>query len=70
MVPKAIVNPLTYLFDIIKDTLQLALLIMAIGGLGYFFKNWSSFASVVSTNKLFLMIIFLLVKCVSNSFNF
>ena len=37
-----------YLVDIIKDTLQLLLLLTTVGGVSFVLHNWASFSSVVS----------------------
>ena len=51
MIPAGILSPFLYLLDLVKDSLKLALLIHAVGGLNNVFKNWSSFSSVVSKEK-------------------
>ena len=51
MIPVGILSPFLYLLDLVKDSLKLALLIHAVGGLNNVFKNWSSFSSVVSKEK-------------------
>ena len=38
--------------DIVKDLVQLALMIYAVGGVVYIVKNWTSFSSVVSIQRL------------------
>ena len=48
MLPINIIHPFLYTFDLIKDALQLALLIYSVGGLTLFLENWSSFSSTVS----------------------
>ena len=40
-----------YLVDIIKDSIQLALLIISIGGINNFLSNPSSFSSTVSKHS-------------------
>ena len=37
-----------YVWDIVKDTAQLLLMVYVVGGYEYVFKYWSSFSSVVS----------------------
>ena len=48
LVPTGTIPPFFYVLDIIKDSVQLILFIYAVNGLGYAFKNWFSFSSVVS----------------------
>ena len=48
MVPKNIAFPLLYVFDALKDSVQLIMLIVAVGGPVLVFNNWTSFTSVVS----------------------
>jgi hypothetical protein len=38
--------------DIVKDLVQLALIIYAVGGVVNVVKNWTSFSSVVSIQRL------------------
>ena len=49
IVPVNMVHPFLYVFDIVKDMVQIALFATAIGHLEHLFKYWSSFSSVVST---------------------
>ena len=37
-----------YVWDIVKDTAQLSLMVIVVGGYENAFKHWSSFSSVVS----------------------
>ena len=37
-----------YVVDIVKDTAQLSLMVIVVGGYESVFTNWSSFSSVVS----------------------
>ena len=50
MVPKNIVFPFLYVFDVLKDFIQLIMIIVAVGGLWQVFNDdyLSSFTSVVS----------------------
>ena len=48
MVPKNITFPFLYVCDVLKDSLQLALLVIAVGGPLLVIKNPFSFTSVVS----------------------
>ena len=48
MVALNLSTPFFYLFDIVKDCLQLSLLLSIIGGFWLFLENWSNFTSVVS----------------------
>ena len=41
-------TPFFYLFDIVKDCIQLSLLLSVVGGLWLFLENWLNFTSVVS----------------------
>ena len=43
-----LLTPFFYLFDIVKDCIQLSLLLSIVGGLWLFLENWLSFTSVVS----------------------
>ena len=45
---KNIAFPFSYVFDIVKDFIQLIILIVAVGGPMLVFSNWTSFTSVVS----------------------
>ena len=40
--------PFMYVWDIVKDTVQLSLMVIVVGGYENVFKYWSSFSSVVS----------------------
>ena len=53
MVPFNIVYPFLYFMDIVKDVVQLVLLLVAVGGLPLALKNWSSFSSTVSKYTFF-----------------
>ena len=48
MIPVNIVYPFLYIMDIVKDLVQFALLVLAVGGFSKFFEYWSSFSSTVS----------------------
>ena len=48
MIPLNIVSPFFYIMDIVKDFVQLVLLVDAVGGLSLTLNNWSSFSSTVS----------------------
>ena len=48
MVPVNIVYPFLYIMDIVKDLVQLVLLVVAVGGLSKFLEYWSSFSSTVT----------------------
>ena len=48
LVPIHIFSSFSYLMDIVKDLVQLALLVYAVGGIVYIVRNWNSFSSVVS----------------------
>ena len=37
-----------YVWDIVKDTAQLLLMLTVVGGYEHVFKTWSSFSSVVN----------------------
>ena len=52
LVPLHIFSSFSYLMDIIKDVVQLALLIYAVGGVGYLIKDWTSFSSFVSIQRV------------------
>ena len=41
--------PLHYVADIVKDSIQLIMCLIVVGGLENAFKNWLSFSSVVIT---------------------
>ena len=43
--------PFFYLLDIVKDCIQLSLLITVVGGPWLFLENWLNFTSVVSIQK-------------------
>ena len=47
LVPMNIVGPFSYLLDIVKDSLQLILLLLSVGSFRLVLKNWTSFSSVV-----------------------
>ena len=49
MVPEGVFSPFLYLLDIVKDSVQLVLFVVAVHGFRNSFENWSSFSSVVST---------------------
>jgi hypothetical protein len=51
MVPSSILSPFIYVMDITKDSIQVVLLITAVGGFKYAFRFWYSFSSVVSMIK-------------------
>ena len=40
--------PFMYVWDIVKDTVQLLWMVIVVGGYENAFKHWSSFSSVVS----------------------
>ena len=48
LIPLNILKPLFYVLDIIKDIVQLLLLLASVGGLKFALKYWSSFSSGVS----------------------
>ena len=48
MIPLNIVYPFFYIMDIVKDFVQLVLLLDAVGGLSLTLNDWSSFSSTVS----------------------
>ena len=48
MVPLSIVEPLLYILDVFKDTLQVALLLVSVGGIKVWLQHWTTFSSVVS----------------------
>ena len=48
MTPRNMILSFMYLVDIIKDTLQLLLLLITVGGISFVLHNWASFSSVVS----------------------
>ena len=48
---KNIAFPFFYVFDVLKDYIQLIMLIVAVGGPMLVFNNWTSFTSVVSWLK-------------------
>ena len=49
MVPLNIVGPFLYILDVLKDSLQVALLLVSIGGITTFSQHLTTFSSVVST---------------------
>ena len=49
MIPEGVLSPFLYLWDILKDFMQLVLIIYAVHGVRIVFEYWSSFSSVVST---------------------
>jgi hypothetical protein len=51
MVPSSILSPFIYVMDITKDSIQVVLLITAVGGFKHAFRFWYSFSSVVSMIK-------------------
>ena len=48
MIPEGVLSPFLYLLDIVKDSVQLVLIVYAVHGFPNVFENWSSFSSVVS----------------------
>ena len=48
LIPVNISKPLLYVLDVIKDMVQLLLLLTAVGGLSFAVRYWSSFSSGVS----------------------
>ena len=48
LAPKNIAFPFLYVVDFLKDSIQLIMLIVAVGGPVLVFNNWTSFTSVVS----------------------
>ena len=48
VIPLNIVHPFIYIMDIVKDYVQLALLLVAVHGLSKVLEYWSSFSSTVS----------------------
>ena len=53
LIPLNILKPFLYVLDIIKDIVQLLLLLTTVGGLASALKYWSSFSSVVSIHKIY-----------------
>ena len=53
MIPTNILKPLLYVLDIIKDMVQVLLLLTAVGGLTFALRYWSSFSSVVSIHNMY-----------------
>ena len=53
LVPVNVLKPLLYVLDIIKDMVQLLLLLTAVGGLTYALRYWSSFSSAVSIHTIY-----------------
>ena len=49
MIPEGVFSPFLYLLDMVKDSMQLVLIIYAVHGFCNVFEHWSSFSSVVST---------------------
>ena len=45
---KNIIFPFFYVLDVVKDSIQLIILTVAVGGPMLVFNNWISFTSVVS----------------------
>ena len=54
-----------YVFDTVKDSLQLSLLITAVG-FGTIFRYWNSFSSIVSYIKSLILILDIMVIPVVN----
>ena len=52
LVPINILKPLLYVLDIIKDTVQVLLLLNAVGGITLALRYWLSFSSAVGINKI------------------
>ena len=50
--PFSILPPFLYLLEIIKDVVQLIILVHVLGGYEYVFIHWTSFSSVVSREKI------------------
>ena len=48
MIPAGVLSPFLYFLDIVKDSVQLVLIINALHGVQIVFEHWSSFSSVVS----------------------
>ena len=55
MIPTNILKPLLYVLDIIKDMVQVLLLLTAVGGLTFALRYWSSFSSVVSIHNIYYL---------------
>ena len=51
MIPEGLLSPFLYLLDIVKDSIQLVLIVYAVHGVQNVFEYWSSFSSVVSTER-------------------
>ena len=70
IIPTNMVSPFMYLVDIIKDSLQLYILLISIGGIKNVIRNPTSFSSVVSTLLLtwyFLKTLLIVLRfCVKN----
>ena len=70
IIPTNMVSPFMYLVDIIKDSLQLYILLISIGGIKNVIQNPTSFSSVVSTLLLtwyFLKTLLIVLRfCVKN----
>ena len=53
LVPINILKPLLYVLDIIKDTVQVLLLLTAVGGFTFALRYWNSFSSAVGIHKIY-----------------
>ena len=52
LVPINILKPLLYVLDIIKDMVQVLLLLTAVGGFTFALRYWNSFSSAVCVHKI------------------
>ena len=59
MIPMGILIPFLYIVDIVKDSVQLSVFVIAVGGPKFVIKQLSSFSSTVSKIKLHLVMTYL-----------
>ena len=56
LISVGILKPLLYVLDIIKDIVQLSLILTAVGGLTFALRYWSSFSSAVGIHNIYLLL--------------
>ena len=56
LIPINVLKPLLYVLDIIKDMVQLLLLLTAVGGMTFALRYWSSFSSAVGIHGRFHLV--------------
>ena len=53
LISVGILKPLLYVLDIIKDIVQLSLILTAVGGVTFALRYWSSFSSAVGIHNIY-----------------